>query len=117
MISQERRRYDRLSIRLALSCCKVSEAGGKSHRAYTTNISPGGMYFETPASAFRPGDLLRVELFVPPTTGVLESGGRLSGFVSVLRTLNIGDAQGWIKSSSRGYGVAVQFCQRPELCM
>ena len=106
----EKRKYKRLSVGLELSCYKVGSAAEKLYAGRTVNVSPGGLYFQTTADAFQPGNLLRVELSVPPTTGLLEFGGRISGFAKVLRTSNICES-----TSSGRYGVALEFCRTPRL--
>lgn len=117
MFSLEKRKYNRLPIKLALSCHKVGSTAEKSHKGTTVNVSPGGLYFETPASTFKPGDLLKVELSIPPTTGILEFGGRIAGFARVLRTHNIHDSHTATSLSYDRYGIALQFYQSPKLCM
>jgi len=113
----ERRKYKRLPIKLALSCCKVGSAAERFHRGCTINVSPGGLYFATPAGVFKPGKLLKIELSIPPTAGVLEFGGRISGFANVLRTHNISDPHTDANLLSAKYGVALKFCQPPKICM
>jgi len=115
MNGPERRKYKRLSTKLDLSCRKVGSIQEEFHTGRTVNVSPGGLYFETVATTFKPGNLLpgnllRVELSIPPTMGLLEVGGRISGFARVLRTCNIDDSL-----LSAKYGVALEFCQSPKL--
>jgi len=111
----ERRKYGRLPMKLALSCSKVGPSKGTLHKGCTVNVSPGGLYFQTAAATFEPGSLVRVELSIPPTTGVLELGGTMSGFAKVLRTHNIRDSRTNANLSSDRCGVAVEFCNRPTL--
>lgn len=111
----ERRKYKRLPLKLDLSCRKVGPTPEKFHTGCTVNAGPGGLYFETSAASFKPdnllpGNLLRVELSIPPTAGLLELGGRISGFARVLRASNIYDSL-----LSAKYGVAVEFCQSLKL--
>ena len=113
----ERRRHTRLSIKLAVSYRRVDDTAGTSHRGYTLNASAGGLYFQTPASTFKPSNLLQVELSIPPTPGILEFGGRISGFAKVLRAERVAALSTGSSLPAGGYGVAVQFCQRPRLCM
>lgn len=117
MFISDRRKYNRLSIKFALSCYKVGRTVKKSCGGSTVNVSPGGLCFETTVSTFRLGELLKIELSIPPTTGVLEFGGRIAGFARVLRTHNIHDFHTETSSSSGRYGIALQFCQSPKLCM
>jgi hypothetical protein len=72
------------------------------------------LYFETIAT-FEPGNLLEVELSIPPTPGVLEFGGKMAGFARVIRAQNIGASETGERSSGERFGVAVQFCGVPKL--
>lgn len=111
MDGSEKRKFKRLPIKFGLSCRKVGSTTEKLYKSYTVNISPGGLYFETAENAFTPGNLLKVELSIPPTAGLLEFGGKIAAFAKVLRTSNLSDTL-----SSNKYGVALQFCQSPKLC-
>jgi hypothetical protein len=123
MDSFEKRKFKRLPITLDLSSRLVGakrpaaarKVGLKSEKLYkgcTTNVSPGGLYFETADNVFEAGNLLKVELTIPPTAGLLEFGGKIVAFAKVLRTSNLVDTL-----SSNRYGVALQFCRSPKLCM
>jgi len=106
MDSSEKRRFKRLQITLGLSCREVGSTTDALYNGCTINVSPGGLYFETADAAFETGNLLKVELTIPPTPGLLEFGGRISGFGRVLRTC-----------SHRGkHGVALEFYRPPKLC-
>lgn len=107
----EKRRFKRLPMTLILSCRKVGSATESLHKGSTLNVGPGGLYFKTTDDAFKPGNLLKIELTIPPTAGLLEFGGKIAAFARVLRASNLGDTL-----SSNEYGVAVQFCQPPKLC-
>lgn len=101
----EKRRHRRLGAHYNISCRKVGSAENKAYDGITANVSPGGMYFETAADTFEQGNLLKVELSIPPTSGLLEFGGKIAGFAKVLRT----------DSAAGRYGVALQFCRPPKL--
>ena len=113
--SSEKRKYQRLPIGLDLSCRKIGSAQEKCHTGRTINASPGGLYFQTPTGEFKPGNLLSVELSIPPTTGLLEYGGRISGLARVLRADDIRQLQADVSLSSGRYGVALEFCHPPRL--
>ena len=117
MDSTERRKYKRLPIKLELSCRKVDSTAKESHAGCTTNVSPGGLYFETSVNVFKPGSLLKVELSIPPTTGLLETGGSVSGLGKVLRTENICGTHKDTGQPSVRSGVALEFCRPLKLCM
>lgn len=109
MDSSEKRKFKRLPMILDLSCRKVGTETEKLYKGHTVNVSPGGLYFETAEDSFETGHLLKVELSIPPTAGLLELGGRISGFGRILRTN--------AKLQSGKYGVAVEFCRSPKLCI
>ena len=117
MERSERRKYRRLGIRFNISCREVGSESEQSHSGCTVNVSTGGLYYETSADAFRPGNLLKVELSIPPTSGVLDFGGKLAGFAEVLRAERICGSTAHADSSSVRYGVAAQFCRPPRLCI
>lgn len=111
MSNFEKRKFKRLSITLDLSSRKVGSTTEKIYRGRTVNVSPGGLYFETADDVFETGNLFKVELTIPPTTGLLEFGGKIAAYAKVLRTSILSDAL-----SSDKYGVALQFCRSPKLC-
>jgi hypothetical protein len=113
----EKRRDKRLGAKFDISCYRVGSAANRSWQGHTVNVSSGGLYFETAAEIFEPGNLLRVELSIPPTPGLLEFGGKIAGFARVLRADNIGGSLNGPDSSSKRYGVALQFCQPLKLCI
>ena len=114
MSRPEKRKYKRLPIKLDLSCRKVPSLAEKFYTGCTINVSPGGLYFETVANEFEQGRLLKVELTIPPTAGLLELGGRISGFGKVVRSCSSGEDANLPYGR---YGVALQFCRSPRLCM
>ena len=116
MRNSERRKFKRLPIRLDLSCRKVDSAREEFHTGCTLNVSPGGVFFETPSKAFKPGNVLKVELSIPPTEGLLEFGGRITSFARVLRTSQFADSHTDAGLGLDKYGVALEFSQPPKLC-
>ena len=113
----EKRAHRRLDARYDISYRKVGSTVDKSHSGCTANVSSGGLYLETGADAVERGELLRVELSVPPTPGLLEFGGKIAGFARVLRADRICDAGESKNSAPSRYGVALQFCRPPKLCL
>jgi hypothetical protein len=105
MDRSEKRRHKRLGAKYNLSCRKVGSTANIPYDGHTVNVSTGGLYFETTTDIFEQGNLLKVELSIPPTSGLLEFGGKIAGFAKVLRTDSI----------SGRYGVALQFCRSPKL--
>ncbi len=113
----EKRAHRRLDARYDISYRKVGSTVDKSHSGCTANVSSGGLYLETGAGTFERGELLRVELAVPPTPGLLEFGGKIAGFAKVLRADKICDGVAGKSSASGKYGAAVQFCRPPKLSL
>jgi len=97
MDGPEKRSHRRLGAKYNISCRKVGSTTHTSYDGCTVNVSPGGVYFETETGIFEQGNLLQVELSIPPTSGLLEFGGA--------------------DSASGRYGVALQFCRPPKLCI
>ncbi|HUS72813.1 MAG TPA: PilZ domain-containing protein [Sedimentisphaerales bacterium] len=117
MSSCEQRKYRRLPIKLDLSCRKAGSTGEKFHTGCTVNVSPGGLYFESEADVFKQGNLLKVEMSIPPTAGLLELGGSVSGLGKVLRIHTICDSRTDTDLPSARSGVALEFCQPLKLCV
>jgi len=113
----EKRKYKRLGAKFDISCREVGSAAERAYIGCTVNVGPGGLYFETESATFKPGSLVEIELSIPPRRGLLEFGGRISGFARVLRADNIFESAGGTDLSSEIFGVAVQFCRSPKLCM
>jgi len=117
MDGPERRTYKRSSKKLAVSYRKIAPTDQISHEGQTSNVSPGGLYFRARTTTLEPGNLVAIEVSIPPTAGVLEFGGRISGLARVLRAHSIRDLGPDIYSPAGTCGVAVEFCQRPKLSM
>ena len=115
MDGSEKRKYRRLGAKFDLSCCKIGSPIEEFQSGRTVNVSPGGLYFETAAEEFKSGNLLKVDLSIPPTSGQLEFGGRISGFARVLRIDSICGSSRSVNSSSKGCGVALEFCRPLKL--
>lgn len=114
MERSEKRKDRRLGAQFGVSCHAVGSTENKSYDGHIVNVSSGGLYFET-VGTFQPGSLLEVELSIPPTSGVLEFGGKLAGYARVLRAQSIANSLTGERSSGARYGVAVQFCRPPRL--
>jgi len=112
----EKRRFKRIPLTLNLACRIVGSAGEPLHTGRTVNVSPGGLYFQTEAGIFEPGNLVKINLSIPPMIGLLESGGRISGLARVLRTRSVPDSSLGIDLCAGAFGVALEFCQPLKLC-
>ncbi|OHB77922.1 MAG: hypothetical protein A2Z25_17000 [Planctomycetes bacterium RBG_16_55_9] len=112
----DKRRYERLRAVFGISCRKIGSRMAHVREGQTVNVSPGGLYFHTAADSFKRGDLLKIELLIPPKPGQLEFGGKMEGVAKVLRAENITDYSTGEASPGSGYGVALQFCRPPKFC-
>lgn len=117
MDKSERRKFKRLGTKFDITCFPVGSLIEQPKSGYTVNLSPGGLYFKTSKNIFGQGDLLKVQLSIPPTHGLLEFGGKIESFARVLRTENIVDSAMNRNSPSLEYGVALEFCRPPKLCV
>lgn len=115
MSGLEKREFKRLPLSLDISCLKVGATPDKFHTGCTVNVSPGGLFFETTNDSIESGSLLKVELSIPPTAGLLRFGGKISAFAKVLRTSDLSHSCTEMDIFSSKYGVALQFCQSPKL--
>jgi hypothetical protein len=112
----EKRVHRRLDAHHDISCRIVGSTNAKSYCGRTANVSSGGLYFETAAEELKRGDLLKLELALPPTPGLLEFGGKIAGFAKILRTENIRDPTVGADPTCSKYGVALEFCRPLRLC-
>jgi len=113
----EKRRHKRLGAAYNISCRKIGSSGNESYESCTVNVSSSGLYFETPDKVFEKGELLKVELTIQPTPGLLEFGGKIAGFAKVIRACNVTDSIVEAVLSQARYGVAVEFCRPLKLCL
>lgn len=109
----EKRRHRRLGAVYNISCRKIGSGENELHEGRTTNVSSGGLYFETSDDIFTAGNFIRIELFIEPTPGLLEFGGKIAGFAKVLRAANVTQSD----MEAGKCGVAVEFCGPLRLCM
>ena len=112
----EKRTKRRLDAHFSISCRIAGSLDHKFHKGRAANVGSGGLYFETSADVFKPGELLSLELTLPPTPGLLEFGGKIAGFAKILRVERINDNALGDNSTCYLFGVAVQFCRPLRLC-
>ena len=117
MEGSEKRKFRRMGAKFDISCVQVDSLKAKFQAGYTVNLCPGGLYFKTDSSTCKTGDLLKVNLMIPPTHGLLEFGGKISGYAKVMRTEDIDGSDGYGNEPSQRYGVAVEFCRPLRVCM
>jgi hypothetical protein len=113
MIEEKNRRtHPRLPLRLDVVCQRVGQGTGICTGS-TVNVSPSGMLLEVNSARLNEGELVSVEMSVPPTEGLLEFGGRFDTYARVVRTdPDTGQTRPFLGPTRR---VALEFCQSPKL--
>lgn len=109
----ERRIHKRLPLKISVLCQSVGISGGSAFSGNTLDVSPGGMLVEFNNSGISDGQLLSIEMYVPPTEGLLEYGGRFSSYARVVRLDD--ESKGVRPESSAVQTAALEFCQSPKL--
>jgi len=88
----------------------VGLSGGELVSGRTVNVGPGGMLVEIRSGDVTEGELLSIEMSVPPTEGLLDFGGMLSSHARVVRS----DGQGASEETVEKV-IALEFCDSPTL--
>jgi len=102
----ERRKHRRLQMHLPLEFSRVAEPAAGQHRSVTRDISTGGIYFETLLDDLRKGELLDIELTIPPGEGHFPYQGRVSSVARVVRTERPSGSAGRTANPRMGVGAA-----------
>ena len=110
----ERRRHQRLPLNLTVLCQRVGQFGGTVYAGNTINASPGGVLVEFDDCKLEDGELVSVDMSVPPTDGLLKYGGKISNYARVIR---VDRQQSGTLDESRTLtqAVALEFCEAPKL--
>ena len=82
----ERRRHRRLRMALPVEFHRSAESSAGPYRSVARDVSTGGIYFETMLEDLRKGELLDIELTIPPGEGHFPYQGRVSSVAAVVRT-------------------------------
>jgi len=111
---KDRRRYRRQPLRLTVLCQKLGRRGGTVYAGNTVNVSPGGVLAEFGDCRLEDGELVSVDMTVPPTEGLLDYGGRLSSYARVIR-VDRPHSLATTQARSITQAVALEFCESPKL--
>jgi hypothetical protein len=109
-MEEDRRRHRRFPLKLSILCQKVGLSGGELVSGKTVNVGPGGMLVEVNSGDTTEGELLSVEMSVPPTEGLLDFGGMLSNHARVVRSNGHEDPEETAEKV-----IALEFCDSPKL--
>ena len=111
---KERRIHKRLQLKISVLCQTVGICGGNAFTGKTVDVSPGGILVEFNSRGLSDGQLLSIEMSVPPTEGLLEYGGRFSSYAKVIRVSDHDPAR-MSRRSSVAQTIALEFCESPKL--
>lgn len=109
-MDDDRRRHKRFPLKLSIYCQKVGLSDGRLYSGRTVNVSPGGVLVEMKSGELSDGELLSVEMSVPPTEGLLEFGGSFSSYARVVRACD-DDGKSFVSDKT----IALEFCDSPKL--
>ena len=109
-----RRIHKRLQLNISVLCQTVGICGGCAFTGKTVDVSPGGMLVEFNSRGLSDGQLVSIEMSVPPTDGLLEYGGRFSSYARIIRLDDAKVGTG-PDSASLIQTAALEFCQSPKL--
>lgn len=103
----ERRKGVRRPIKISVCCQRVGAADNRLFSASTINVSPTGLLLRMNGSTLRDGDLVSVELSVPPTDGV----GQAARFTSYARVVRVETCSDGLTPEKQ---IALEFCETPR---
>lgn len=111
---KEKRINRRHWLNLPVVCNKVGVSSGKVYTGRTVDVSSGGALIDINTDGLREGELVNIEMPIPPTEGLLEYGGRFSSYGRVVR---VGEARSGTSADSAEIvrAVAFEFCESPKL--
>lgn len=115
---EEKRVYRRIPLKLAVLCQKAGLVEGRLYTGNTVNVCPGGVLMEINGAGLDVGELVNLELAVPPTQGLLEFGGRFSTYARILRIQpppHKPREEVMAGEASDSYRIAMEFCEVPRL--
>mgnify|MGYP003778112751 CR=1 FL=1 len=112
-MDEDRRRHNRIPLKLSIFCQRVGHINAKMYAGRTINVSPGGLLVEMKSNELQEGELLSVEMTIPPTEGLLDFGGSFSSYARVVR--NRADVKAALAEAPFAEVVALEFCDSPKL--
>ncbi len=113
---KERRINERHGLKLPVVCNKVGVSANKLFTGTTVDVSSGGALIDINADGLHAGELVNIEMPIPPTEGLLEYGGRFSTYGRVLRVHEPKSGTS-ADSASVVHTIAFEFCESPKLQM
>jgi hypothetical protein len=112
MNSLEQREHKRINLKLELCCRLAGDSEDSLYSGHSLNISTGGLLAQTYNSKIKIGDLVNIEMSVPPIEGLLDFGGKMEAFAKIVRITNRKHPE---NSDAASQLLAMQFCHHPKL--
>ena len=109
----ERRKHRRLRMALPLEFRRSTQPSVGPYRSVARDVSTGGIYFETVLEDLRKGELIDIELTIPPGEGHFPYQGRVSSVAAVVRTEKLASSASQI--TNQRIGVAAAFRENFKL--
>ena len=113
---KNRRSHERLALNLNVLCQTVGMTSPKAFAGTTVDVSTGGALIELDNAKLADGQLLSIEMTLPPTEGLLEYGGRFTSYARVSRVSQPKHVPS-TRASSAIRKVALEFCKPPKLSL
>ena len=112
--NKERRINVRHGLKLPVICNKVGIPTGKLYTGTTVDVSSGGALIDINTDGFKQGELVNIEMPIPPTEGLLEYGGKFSSYGRVLRVHEPKSGTAADRAAVV-HTIAFEFCESPKL--
>ena len=84
-VPRERRKHRRLQMHLPVEFRRSGQTVTGFHHSVTRDVSTGGLYFETVLDDLGKGELLDIEMTIPPGEGHFPYQGRVSSVAKIVR--------------------------------
>lgn len=109
-MDRERRRNRRRPLATSVYCRRVGAADSRLFSGDAVNVSPSGVLVKMRGLSLRDGELVSVEMTVPPSGGIHEQNGSFSSYARVVRIDDL------LQSAGSAKEVAMEFCESPRFC-
>lgn len=107
--SNEKRVHRRLDMQLPLEYRYAELGAGKILQSTTSNISTGGIYFETTDEALQPGDVLAFKVGIPTDDTRFPKHGTISTEGRVVRSRPVDENGNGQNEDITRFGIAAEF--------
>ena len=111
----ENRAHRRLGISLPLEFHHADYSRSNLWHTVTTNVSTGGLYFETTVDDINVGDMLSLEIGVDPFDQRFPPNGRITTIAEVVRVVPTEEESLGIIPALTRYGIAAKYSRALKL--